>query len=115
MGPFFYDMTCGNGIVDTVEECDEGRFCDDGTNCTADSSICPSECQPRFVDGCNPACEPSICGDGYVNTLGADEILGTSDDEVCDPGSFCANGDDCSRDPDICPTGATECLPRYLG
>lgn len=69
MSPFIFDATCGNGQLDTLEECDEGRFCDDGTDCTTDSSICPTECRTRFVDGCNPSCEPSRCGDGYIDPL----------------------------------------------
>jgi hypothetical protein len=72
MPTFFVNDTCGNGDLDSAEECDEGSFCDDGTDCTNDYTLCPSECKPRFVDGCNPSCEPSQCGDGYIDELGTD-------------------------------------------
>lgn len=54
------------------------------------------------MDGCNPVCEVSRCGDGFVDPVGADGQLGTPDDEACDEGSYCADGTLCSHNPSIC-------------
>ena len=57
---------CGNGIVETGEECDDGN--------TADG------------DGCSTTCEAEFCGDGVIQTgLG----------EQCDDGNM-VSGDGCS-------------------
>lgn len=36
-------------------------------------------------DGCSEFCRLEYCGDSIVQVLGADGILGTLDDEQCDP------------------------------
>ena len=32
---FTYDLDCGDGVIDPEETCDEGRACEDGTDCTS--------------------------------------------------------------------------------
>lgn len=109
--PFWFKATCGNWLIETVEECDEGRFCADWLSCTDDISLCPFTCATQFMDWCNPACDPSTCGDGYVDSVWADAMTWTNDDEQCDPGKYCADWRECTRDPSICLTGPEECQP----
>lgn len=71
---FTYVLSCGDGVIGTGEVCDEGRFCNDGRECTNDLTICPTECQTRLVDNCNPLCRLSECGDGFVDANGSDNI-----------------------------------------
>jgi len=76
-----------------------GSFCNDGTDCTRDSSLCPSgafECNPRSLGNCSPSCSAGTCGDDYTDVNGPDNILGTLDDEECDDGNM-YNGDGCSN------------------
>lgn len=106
---------CGDGIVDsdgpdndalTIEDneyCDEGRFCDDGRSCTHDPYLCIDECRPRMTDTCTDSCTIGFCGDGYADADGPNNILGDTDDEQCDAGSFCPNGVVCTNDESLCP------------
>ncbi len=96
--------------------CDPGKSCANGTDCTDDPYLCPTgpaECYARLTDTCNPACEPSRCGDRYTDPDGMNNQGGDYDDEECDEGSYCNDFvTDCSRDPSICPGGIFECRPR---
>jgi len=56
---------CGDGTITASEQCDPGSFCDDGTECTDDPSLCPSECQPRDSAYCTDTCVYPYCGDSY--------------------------------------------------
>jgi cysteine-rich repeat protein len=113
--PFLYDATCGDGQIVNPEACDEGRFCRDleNTSCTDDSTLCPFACETVMVDNCTPSCQQSVCGDRYIDTDGQDNSLGTQDDEFCDAGKFCADGRDCTENPEICPWGAAGCQTRF--
>lgn len=77
-------------------------------------SICPTECRPHLTNNCNPSCESSRCGDRYVDPDGVDNNIGNYDDESCDEGSYCNNGNDCTRDASVCANGLFECNPRSL-
>ena len=70
--PFWFKPTCGNGSIDTAEECDEGRFCANQTICTDNLSLCPFECKTQEADNCTPWCNLSVCGDGYIDSDGGD-------------------------------------------
>lgn len=52
--------TCGDGVLDPGEECDDGSACADGRSCTDDRFRCDgstrASCQPRGGDGCSAAC-----------------------------------------------------------
>ena len=87
------DVICGNGIVETGEQCDltnlSGETCvsrgfDSGTlsctsNCTFDTSACTTI---GGGGGCTPDCEGKECGDdGCGGSCGS-----------CDIGEFCDNG-----------------------
>ena len=76
---------CGNGRIDDEEECDGGT-------------------------GCSAQCQKLYCGDGVVQTAGADGETGNADDEDCDNGSVCSNdsGKSC-RSRDDCGV-QLECL-----
>lgn len=114
MPTFVYDIGCGDGQIGPNEQCDEGRRCSDGTDCTDDSSLCPWDCEPRFVGSCNPWCRTSECGDRYIDPDGQDNVLYTQDDETCDEGKYCANWVECTLDASVCPTGELECFPRNI-
>jgi cysteine-rich repeat protein len=64
-----HNQTCGNGIIDPGEDCDDGN--------TADN------------DGCSTGCKIEFCGDGKTNN---------SPNEACDDGTATQNCDiDCTR------------------
>ena len=112
---------CGDGITDLDgpdndisteddnELCDEGLYCDDGTPCTLWSSICPTECKPRFVNNCSPTCDGWFCGDTFVDADGRDNVSWNSNDEACDPWLYCPNGIACNGAEYLCPG---ECIAR---
>jgi hypothetical protein len=77
---------CGNGILESPEECDDGNLIDED-GC---SSTCTLECIP----------EPEVC-DGLDNDC--DEIIDNGGDSLCDDGLWC-NG------PEVC-AGIDGCLP----
>lgn len=66
---------CGDGIVNSGEQCDDGNTVNG--------------------DGCNNSCQYEFCGDGYFDFNGVDNVLGSPDDEACDDGNA-INGDGCS-------------------
>ena len=81
---------CGDGVVDV----DFGELCDDGNTEVGD--LCPS--------GPTGSCEPSRCGDGFINetvSILCSETCGRSENGVCDDGgpgsrySDCGLGTDC--------------------
>lgn len=76
---------CGDGEIKYNEECDEGSYCDNGTDCTDDFDLCPEECRPRFINGCTDTCRFDYCGDGELN----------APIEACDDGNT-LDGDGCS-------------------
>ncbi len=111
--------SCGNGVLDKDEECDDGQHClADNSPCTSVSD-CPLDdfgnataCVRRNNDGCNAACLREYCGDGVTNIdWGPDGVIGTIDDipEHCDDGNTVDNdacGNDCQ--PPICGNGEIE-------
>jgi cysteine-rich repeat protein len=114
-GPQFMSVApgnavCGNGIIETGEQCDNGPLNSDTrpgacrTNCTVarcgDGTVDPGEeCDKGDADnaignGCTPICKISVCGDGILQP-----------GEECDDGH--RNSD---TKPDSC---STHCLlPR---
>jgi cysteine-rich repeat protein len=66
-----HQQRCGNGIIDPMEECDDGALNSDDRDCRSD-------------------CVANRCGDGRVNTLGVHV-------EACDDGNH-LNGDGCEAD-----------------
>lgn len=98
---------CGDGIVSSIEACDDGddndgsyggctpecgfaSFCGDGIVQAADGEICDDGLNLGAADGCAPGCQAmgGVCGDGVVQI---------DDGEQCDDGNV-AGGDGCSAD-----------------
>jgi cysteine-rich repeat protein len=78
-------LTCGNGIIDVGEECDDGNS--------------------NNNDACTNLCTDAVCGDGAVWNLGGSE--------QCDDGGICT-GDDftlCIKDSDCSVVGGV-CTQR---
>ncbi|MBW2456097.1 MAG: DUF4215 domain-containing protein, partial [Deltaproteobacteria bacterium] len=98
--------TCGNGVVEEGEQCDDGnKVSDDGcaANCVSEApAVCgdnvvtgDEECDDNNLedgDGCSSTCEDE-CGNGVIDGV-----------EECDDGNN-ADGDGCAAD---C-TWATDC------
>ena len=91
---------CGNGVIDTGEECDDGNVVG-GDGCSAS---CMQEDGYTCYEG--KPCEPNgggVCGNGRVET-----------NEVCDDGNT-VSGDGCSADCKrvesgwTCPPGGGKC------
>lgn len=108
--------TCGDGIVDANEECDDGNRLDgDGCNRHCRKELCGNgirdeneECDDGNNlpgDGCDPLCReesPPSCGNGVVD----------SEIEECDDGNR-EDGDGCSRlcrleAPETCGNGSLD-------
>jgi hypothetical protein len=86
--------SCGNGVLDKDEECDDGQMCDDGTPCKSlaeCANIGSGACTPRNGDGCSTACIKEFCGDGIVQTG-----LGEACDDGPDNGADGKCASDCS-------------------
>lgn len=111
--PFSSSLRCGNWIIDEWEVCDEWRSCADGRDCTQDPWLCPSECEVRLVDNCTPSCTISACWDAVVDSAWIDNVLGTYDDEQCDPWSYClSTWEECGANPWQCPWWVQACKLR---
>lgn len=76
------DPWCGDGVLDTGEECDVG----------ADNGVSPSPCRET--------CIVNVCGDGY---LGGDEVC---DDGNTEDGDDCRG--DCGQDLTLCGNGVLD-------
>lgn len=101
-------QTCQNGIVETVEQCDDGNFTDEDActsfckhNVCADGFLLPGveDCDDGNTsneDPCLADCTANACGDGYVN-------VGV---EPCDDGNA-INEDAClvGCTPNVCGDG----------
>ncbi len=93
---------CGNGTVETGEDCDDGNddntdACPDGTGGTCLDAVCGDgfiwdgheECDDGNLtdgDGCSTTCISEICGDGTLQG-----------GEACDDGNL-TDGDGCESD-----------------
>lgn len=125
------DDLCGNGLVDTNEECDDGNEFD-GDNCTnactvarcGDGVVGPGEgcddANEDDTDACTNACKSPVCGDGVVSPSEGEICDDANTDETDDCTTKCAPpscddgilsgaeiGVDCGRDAcDVgCPVG----------
>lgn len=100
--PTMISETCGDGVVDAEEECDDGKHCLQGDNvnqsCEEDDDCDempdPGFCSRRNGDGCQATCALPVCGDGVT-----DNLAGTCQGNVCvGPNSFA--GSACTGDAD---------------
>jgi len=95
---------CGNGVLDSGEECDDGNDVD-GDGC---SGLCIDECVDGDGDGhLTPECGGADCNDDYAQiSPDVEEICGNGVDDDCDalntPDLFDLDDDryDCSVDCD---------------
>ncbi len=96
------NATCGNGILEGAEECDDGNT-HPGDGCTSDCKLesdwaCPTPGQPCI--------STVVCGDGII-----------SGNEVCDDHNT-VSGDGCSADCSqvepgwVCQTPGQRCQPK---
>jgi len=90
--------SCGDGVLDPGEECDDGSACVDGRVCTDDRYRCDGTsragCQPRGGDGCSDSCrlEPAACrGEGAGAACNSGE-MGTPNLPLDDPSGGSSGG-----------------------
>ncbi len=131
-------LTCGDGVVDEGEECDDGN----ASNTDACLNVCKNAaCGDSFVwagveecddgnasntDACLTTCELAMCGDGFVqagveecddaNCDETDACLTTCEAAVCGDGIVRAGVETCddgnTADDDACPGS---CQPAVCG
>ena len=70
--------TCGNGRIETGEQCDPGSVCSNGKSCSGSEKTCPGECHRRDSPDCDNKCL-GRCGNGVKDP-----------GEECDPGRRCS-------------------------
>ncbi len=119
--------TCGDGLIEDLEECDDGNLVD-GDGCSA---LCSIECQTDadcdndlFCDGaeiCDVGTGECLAGtlvdinDGVACTVDscdeiADVVVNILDDGLCDNGLFCDGSETCDALLD-CQPGLDPCNP----
>jgi cysteine-rich repeat protein len=93
------DESCGDGITQTSEECDDGKQCNDPNgvliSCTSDPSGCaaPASCATIDGDDCSADCDSNEeCGNLVIDQSFPDPNL----NEDCDDGNL-VNNDGCSE------------------
>jgi len=96
---------CGNGVIEGVEECDDGG--------TTDGDGCSSACmvESGYMCAGQPSVCTSVCGDGV--TAGAEERDdgGTTDGDGCSSACMVESGYMCTGQPSVCmPVG---CPPGF--
>ena len=94
--------SCGDGVVDASEECDDGANNGNGTSACTDTctdNVCgdgyngPGEdCDDGTANGngqsaCKTDCTVTTCGDGYVGGTEECDDMNTTNDDGCD--EFC--------------------------
>jgi hypothetical protein len=101
-----FEASCGDGVQDDGEECDDGNT-DPG-------------------DGCSPVCGAEDCGDGILHTALGEEcddgnndpgdgcaanclVEGCVDDLDCDDGLYCNGPESCDLNFFECSAGAAPC------
>ncbi|HEX2882073.1 MAG TPA: DUF4215 domain-containing protein, partial [Polyangiaceae bacterium] len=101
------ETVCGNGLLEGVEQCDNGGRCSGGTAPpnTACTTLNPAPCTGGGTclavnnDGCSTTCQVETCGDGTKQTS-----------EQCDDGNT-VSGDGCSKtcfSETVCGNGTLE-------
>jgi len=106
--------TCGNGVVETAEICDDGNVIDgDGCdgNCTVTAcgngvQTAGEDCDDGNVvggDGCRPDCTVEACGDGILDPGEDCDDGNLAAGDCCDAGcAFEAGGSACDDDLNVC-------------
>lgn len=97
--------TCGDGNVDSGEECDNGSKCSNGTDCTGNPGACSDgSCRPVAGNCCTASCvfanagtacddgngcTPTDTCDGNGTCVGSGEVNCDGSD-ACHPTNFCS-------------------------
>jgi len=84
---------CGNGVLDPLEECDDGNA-DDTDDCTSQCAL--ATCGDGLVHAekeacdakgesadCNADCSPAACGDGIINAAAGEQCDGGGESADC--------------------------------
>jgi fibro-slime domain-containing protein len=100
---------CGNGKLETGEQCDDGNTSKDASapdGCTADCKLEPGWSCPKPGAACVPL---AYCGDGIVQT----SLSETCDDGNAVPGDGCSGL--CQTEPGyLCSTPGQPCVNQWV-
>ncbi|MEM8607394.1 MAG: DUF4215 domain-containing protein [Myxococcota bacterium] len=113
--------TCGDGVLDSGETCDDGNTTDgDGCTATCQAEFCgdgvinnvTETCEPAGTASCDDNCmlRDSVCGDGFITPPETCEPAGTTscDDNCMLREAVC--GDGFLTPPEACePAGTATC------
>jgi len=130
---------CGNGILETNEECDDGarvpgdgcsdmcrnEFCGDGLVNNHPNEQC-DDGNDNDDDGCTTYCIKEYCGDGVIqtylgeecddgNTAGNDGCSSTCQEQYCGDGVVNVAGEECEDKNDDAEDGCYQCKVEECG
>jgi hypothetical protein len=107
---------CGNGIVETGEDCDPGKnvnstCCDTSTCKFLGNAVCDPSNSPCCTAQCQFAPATQVCRPAQDPTCDTTEMC-TGNSPACPPDNFAPNGKSCGPNKLACASGQCTSLAR---